>query len=127
MQIAHKFCLIRMNIKCPGAILMVWTLVSCALGIYLYVKLCSEVQGSLAPFLIFGIAAVIWCPVAKFLHPSLQKENETLLFTKIELLVKKGKRRKAEALFKMHEQSFLDRERTLRIKGQLMEDKDDPV
>ena len=85
----------RENIKLPGVILFIWALISFVLGIILHYKFFGEIENSKDVLHMGILMSIFWIPVELFLHPAWQKENEILLFNKLEKLIKKGKHEKA--------------------------------
>jgi hypothetical protein len=108
-----------MKVKCPGAIILLWSIFSFVLAIVIYVKMGGTGQSRVSGYIIAGITILAWFPMAKFLGPSWQKENESLLFGKIERLISKGKFSQASKIFDKNEIFFKDKDRALNIKNKL--------
>lgn len=105
-----------MIVKKPGALLLLWVILSAVIAISLFIRYGGNVFGSFAGLLIGLLIGILIYPVAKILSPALKYENEQLLLNKLEKLVDKGNYEKAKKILSANEQSFLDSEKVAKIR-----------
>jgi membrane protein implicated in regulation of membrane protease activity len=75
----------------PGALLLLWTVFAFIVAIIIYVRLGGDGRSNLDGIFVAILLVLLISPVAKYLHPSLRKENQGLILRKIERLIERGK------------------------------------
>jgi hypothetical protein len=109
----------RENMKNPGAVLLLWTILSCLFAIYLFYEIVGHIHDFVDCISIGILGALFLLPGVKFVLPAWKKENERLFLDKVEQLMNKGKNEKARKLIDIHGEHIRDTERLNELKERI--------